>query len=305
MAQDPFADEVVEFRQGVGGGFNADKLPGIVLGPPVGAGLTEGSTDVVSLGNGGEITLGFTGTVICDGPGPDFIVFENAFHAGGPTGPVFIEAGIVAVSQDGVTFREFPYDPRTFSGLAGKTPVLSNPENGIDPTDPTVAGGDAFDLAQLGLKWAAYVRITDGGDAISDPGNLLPGGATAGFDLDAIAAVHACEPTATDPTPTATITVGTDSTPTPTASFTASPLLPTPTATPSPTQTPRLGDLDGDGTVDENDIRHCIAELYDGDGDSAAAVAGGTVASPPSVDVNADGRVTAADVTAIIDHVSP
>src|SRR5262245_45121378 len=176
LAQDPFADSVVSFTPGTHAGFGADQLPGIVLGPPRGAGLTQGSFDVVSLGNDGVIVIGFALPVICDGPGADFTVFENAFHSGLPSGPIFTDFGIVAVSQDGEHFVDLPYDATTYAGLAGQTPVLSNPENAIDPLDPSVSGGDVFDLAATGLSWAAYVRITDPGTTIDDVGNRIPPG---------------------------------------------------------------------------------------------------------------------------------
>jgi hypothetical protein len=217
-AQDPFVDSVASFTPGTNAGFGAEQLPGIVLGPPRGAGAVQGSFDVVSLGNDGVIVVGFDQPVICDGPGVDFTVFENAFHSGSPSGPIFAEYGIVAVSQDGVNFIELPYDAVTHEGLAGQTPVFSHPDNGIDPLDPSVSGGDSFDLASTGLTWAAFVRITDPGAAIPDPGNMIPPGTSAGFDLDAVAALHACDPgqlpTATpthtaepgSPTQTATVT---------------------------------------------------------------------------------------------------
>ena len=295
-AQDPFADAVVSFMPGTGAGFGADDLPGIVLGPPHGAGLIQGSFDVVSLGNDGVIVLRFDLPLICDGPGADFTVFENAFHAGSPTGMVFAEYGIVAVSQDGDHFIDLPYDPTTHVGLAGQTPVLSSPDNDIDPLDPSVSGGDQFDLADVGLPWAAYVRITDPGAAIPDPGNQLPGGNQAGFDLDAIAALHACDPSQlSTPTDTPTALVGT---PTPTATPTPpSDPSATPTGTNEPTALP--GDVDGNGTIDSADIRQLIGELYDGDGDEIGAAGGGAIASGPAADANGDGRITAADVTGI------
>lgn len=205
LAAAPFVDGVVSFVPGTNAGFGADRLPGVVLGPPQGAGLLQGSFDVVSLGDGGSIILRFDLPLICDGVGPDFTVFENAFHAGAPSGPLFIEVGIVAVSQDGENFVEFPYDPATFVGLAGRSPVLSHPDNGIDPLDPRVSGGDSFDLAAVGLPWAAFVRITDPGSAIPDSGSRVPSGNSGGFDLDALAALHACDPSAAvTVTPTAT-----------------------------------------------------------------------------------------------------
>ncbi len=225
-AQDAFADAVAAYAPGVNGGFNAANLPNIVLGPPHGSGAMQGSFDVLALGIGGAIVLRFDAPVICDGPGGDFTVFENAFHSGSPAGPVFAEYGYVAVSQDGEHFTEFPYDASTHVGLAGQTPVLSNPDNDIDPLDPTMSGGDAFDLAAVGLAWAAYVRITDVGGAIADPGDLpqFTVAPNAGFDLDAIAAVHACDPGAL-PTPTATASA---TPPSLTATFTPTATAPAP-----------------------------------------------------------------------------
>ena len=225
QAQDPFADAVVSFTPGTNAGFGADQLPGIVLGAPRGAGNLQGSFDVVSLGNDGVIVMGFDLPVICDGAGPDFTVFENAFHSGSASGPIFAEYGIVAVSQDGEHFVDLPYDPVTHAGLAGQTPVFSNPDNGIDPLDPSVSGGDSFDLASVGLSWAAYVRITDPGATIADPGNMIPPGTNAGFDLDAVAALHACDPgPVASPTPTYTAV---PSQPSQTATSTSTPSSPT------------------------------------------------------------------------------
>ncbi len=184
---DPFADRVVSFSPGAGAGFGQDRLPDVAIGPPVGGGTVAGGTDVVSLGAGGEIVVALDGAGIPDGPGPDLIVFENAFLAGGDPSRPFAEPGAVAVSEDGVTFHEFPCDAVAFpyAGCAGIRPVLSSPGNGIDPTDPAAAGGDPFDLADVGLRHARFVRMRDVGASIAAP-------PTAGFDLDAVAAVHSC-----------------------------------------------------------------------------------------------------------------
>src|SRR5579871_4528032 len=64
---------------GPGQNNGQDLFPRPVLGPPKGGGLCMGSTDVVSLGNGGWVVLEFAGNAIVDGPGPDFIMFENPF----------------------------------------------------------------------------------------------------------------------------------------------------------------------------------------------------------------------------------
>jgi len=177
----------VSFTPGPGAGFGQDALPGIVLGPPAGAGTAAGGTDVLSLGTGGEIVVALDGAGIVDGPGPDFIVFENAFHAAGDPLQPYAEPAAVAVSDDGARWREYPCASAglPYAGCAGVSPVLSSPANGLDPTDPTVAGGDAFDLADVGLDHASFVRIRDLGGG-------LPGGSSAGFDLDAVASVHGC-----------------------------------------------------------------------------------------------------------------
>lgn len=179
-ASDPFADVVVSFTPGDSAGFGESLYPDIVLGPPEGGGAGGGSTDVLSLGDGGEIVLEFTDIVAVDGPGVDLLVFENPF-----TG--WYETGHVAVSEDGTTWFEFPCDPlddaNLYPGCSGVEPVHSSTANGVDPTDPAVAGGDAYDLADVGLATARYVRIRDSG---TNPYT----GTSGGYDLDAIAVVH-------------------------------------------------------------------------------------------------------------------
>ncbi len=262
---DPFVDQIVEFTPGDFAGFGADNLPAVIQGPPRGAGERQGSTDVLSLGNGGSITLRFDEPVICDGDGIDFTIFENAFLAGTLT---FAEIAFVEVSQDGENFIPFPFDEETWEGAAGRSPVLSNQENGIDPLDPAVSGGDLFDLATIGLDWASYVRITDAGDTVDDPGNAIPPGTSAGFDLDAIAIVHRCSSAATA---------------TPTIAASA-----TPTATAPPPQA---------------DAALVIREIFDGDGNRVADSGGGSV-DGSAADLQADGLITAADLVAAADQAA-
>jgi hypothetical protein len=201
-AADPCLDEVVSYTQGQNGGYNVgvggtdNLLPNVVLGAPYGLGAGAGSLDVVSLGNGGSITVVFTDNQIVDGPGPDFTIFENPFES--PGLGIFTEVAVVAASQDGVNFVEFPHG-QDLSGLAGRVPVFANAAtNDIDPRDPAVSGGDQFDLATIGLASARYLRITDPGAAIDDVGNHFPtpGVGKSGFDLDAAIAIHS-QPTCT------------------------------------------------------------------------------------------------------------
>lgn len=231
---EPFADRVVAKQLLHPNAFRSAELPGIVLGPPRGAGLAYGSADVVSLGAavnddngasapyGGAITLEFVDNAIWNGPGDDFTIFENVFYiydANGRPDPTtrFMEPAVVSVSQDGVTWHQFPtdfsprYDPVSGklnlhhpycyrTGFAGVNPVMSN---GLDPdpTDPAVSGGDSFDIGTLGLDWIRFVRIQSTGSRwlTDSDGDLIyhiekTSAATrsdikSGFDLDAAAAI--------------------------------------------------------------------------------------------------------------------
>src|SRR5262249_60374247 len=51
---DPFADRVVTYTGGTGGGSGQAALPGIVLGPPRGGGAFQGPSDTLPLGLGGS-----------------------------------------------------------------------------------------------------------------------------------------------------------------------------------------------------------------------------------------------------------
>lgn len=230
LVGDPYADEVASYSPGSQGGFNGDDLA-VALGAPQGGGLFQGSLDVVSLGfalgSGGEIVVRFSDNRIVDGPGADFTVFENAFlqiFAGGITAPPFAEPGLVSVSQDGQSWLSFsacPIDDRDagpyWPGCAGVYPVLSDgtgatPHASIPTTTPIEdlvgvhflslplaegAGGDSFDLAEVGLAWARYVRV----ESASFPTGPV-GANNGGFDLDAVAAIHSAPVLAT-PVPAA------------------------------------------------------------------------------------------------------
>lgn len=183
-----YATDVESFTIGDGAGFNRDKLPDIVLGPPQGRGTGQGSLDVISLGSGGDIVLGFGGRSIVDGPGADLIVFENPFWPGGDPSQVFAELGEVSVSEDGESWHAFSCDTSGdgeghYPGCAGVTPTLAFDPDRVVPLDPANTGGDAFDLAELGLSRARFVKVRD-------LGTLTPAAMTGGFDLDAIGAVY-------------------------------------------------------------------------------------------------------------------
>jgi len=213
QAQNRFATSVAQFNQGTGAGTF---VPANALGGPRGEGLANGSLDVCSVGVGGSLTLGFD-VVITNGPGADFSVFENAFLFSGAS---FSEVAFVEVSSNGVDFARFParyVGPSTglpgftapwgtYSGLTGFVPVLANVvSNTIDPFDPTVGGGEGFDLSSLiadplvvggfvDLAAVQYVRIVDVPHASAPDsfGNVIfdNSGATGTADVDAVAAIN-------------------------------------------------------------------------------------------------------------------
>jgi hypothetical protein len=193
--RDRFVTKVVSFTPGACAGFGAAAMPEILFGAPEGAGNSMGSFDVVSLGIGGEIVVSFEPNAIVDGPGADFIVFENAFYAAGNPQTPAADLAEVSVSDDGVTWKTYACAPGAtppFTPCAGWTPVRSSSVNGVSPFDPDQAGGEAYDLADVGLARARFVRIRDMSTLTCPDGGARPN--NLGFDLDAIAVVHPALP---------------------------------------------------------------------------------------------------------------
>jgi len=218
VATDCFPDRVVTVAIGTVAAppaFNSWQ-PGIVLGPPGNTTPTNGTLTVLSLGHGGSVVLEFSDNEIVDGPGADFIVFENAFFCSAPPltaadpWSVFAEPGIVEASEDGITWHPFPYDAAALAqvttlcsdralvgqlhGLFGITPNFTG--NWTMADDPLVFdaaapggvsghGGDAFDLSTVGLARARFLRLTDPNLPIGIPGSAD------GLDVDAVVALHA------------------------------------------------------------------------------------------------------------------
>jgi len=201
-AQSHFASSVVQFNQGSGGG---NFTQANILGAPQGGGLGGGSLHVLTLGESGNVTLGFDVTIV-DGPGADFTTFENGFVFG--AGSVFSEIAFVEVSTNGVDFARFPSkyfgtgsSMGAYRNIAGGMPVVTNAlTNTVSPFDPTVSGGEAFDLADLVnepsvlagdvlLSDIHFVRLVD-----CPPGSTdslgTPIGAAGGADFDAIAVIN-------------------------------------------------------------------------------------------------------------------
>jgi len=183
------------------------RTPEKALGKAVGD-----SYDIVSLGNGGSITLTFDG-YITNGAGADFAVFENSFSA------TFLELAFVEVSSNGLDFFRFP----TYSF----TPSAVSAFGSVDPTNiDGFAGkyqqgwGTPFDLsllagtAGLNIDQVTHVRLVDvigngtefdsfpvaygGPNRIYDPYNTT---GSQGFDLDAVGVIHFTPFASTPPIP--------------------------------------------------------------------------------------------------------
>jgi len=160
------------------------------------------SLPVVSLGDGGRITLTFANP-IANGSGADFAVFENGFDG-------FLELAFVDVSSDGTNFFRFP--AFSLTPTTSQAPAFGQ---SIDPTNlHNLAGkylrgfGTPFDLTDLAgipgldINGVTHIRIQDVvgsidplyraldslGNAINDPWvTPFPQG---GFDLDAVGVLH-------------------------------------------------------------------------------------------------------------------
>ena len=179
-----------------------------------GAGMGSGSFDVYSLNYTTRpyLVIGFGDYAVTDGPGADLVVFENGFLAasGRETSQYFFMDPItVEVSRDGASWRAMPFDyvnadervyapyPEAWEGFAGTLPSLLNQEtNAVDPFGP-MAGGNAFDLADLGTSEAAmqlrregirYVRLRSAATVVNpDTGEVFPRDVVSdGADIDGV-----------------------------------------------------------------------------------------------------------------------
>ncbi|MBI3837159.1 MAG: PEP-CTERM sorting domain-containing protein [Planctomycetia bacterium] len=182
-----------------GGGLASFGDPNFALGPADGT-----TTHVVSLGDGGQITMTFAHP-ITNGPGPDLAVFENGFADN------FLELGFVDVSTNGSDFVRFPSESLT------QTTTQVGGFGTLDPTNiDDLAGkyrvgfGTPFDLGQIaGLSPNVdandinFVRIVDVVGSINPAfglrdslGNLIndpypTAFSSGGFDLNGVGAINA------------------------------------------------------------------------------------------------------------------
>ena len=192
------------------------------FGDPVnGLGFAEGNSyEVVTLGNGGRITLTFATPIRNNGTGPDFAVFENGFSNS------FLELAWVEVSSDGVHFVRFPnysftnsqadggsLDPRDLHGYASKyrqgygTPFdldqlrLAFEAASVNPQEFSTEFQQQLmsNYSELDLERITHVRLIDivgdgsSLDSANDPFTIfdpLNSSGAAGFDLDAVAVLN-------------------------------------------------------------------------------------------------------------------
>jgi len=187
-----FIDTVYYFKPGIGQniGQSSDYYPLNIFGPPSPKAtpmIPESSpSEILSIGLGGEIIVGFKNSYLIDGDGVDFIIFENAF-INPLKNKVFAEPASVSVSEDGINFIEFPFDTLTLLGCAGITPT----NGGANPFDINKSGGDGFDLSKLGIKKAKYIKIKDISQIIKEnPEHPFYDPTISGFDLDAVAGIY-------------------------------------------------------------------------------------------------------------------
>ena len=205
-----WANEVVDFVRGPQD-YADPASPFASFGSPEDC-LGEDGTPV-SLGDGGSITLGFP-VAIENGPGPDFIVFENAFDFGGV---VFAELAFVEVSTDGVTFVRMPSISRIDRPLGAFDGITSDETYNLAGNFVGGTGFDLEDVAQTpeaagGLvdpNFIRFVRVVDvigdctnassvdaNGNAVCDPYPTPI--ASSGFDLTGVAIMNPPGPVSDD-----------------------------------------------------------------------------------------------------------
>jgi hypothetical protein len=171
-------------------------------------GFPEGTMGVTCLGDGGQAVLTFR-SPICNGPGPDFAVFENGFANAQNPDMLFLELAFVEVSSDGENYFRFPayfdgpqepqlggmgcLDPNLIHNLASKYVAMYGTPFDLDEVE---------DNPLLNKNRVTHVRLVDvvgciqpeyatydcQGHVVNDPWPTPF--ASCGFDLDAVGVIH-------------------------------------------------------------------------------------------------------------------
>lgn len=207
---DPFADSVVSYDQGTNASVGFTD-PNTALGSPTritspsspfGGAVTPfqsafGNNEIVSIGEGGHLTVAFNEPVRNDAGNPfgiDLLIFGNASYIDaafpeGIVGGIFAEGGSISVSADGITFFDvldvvadgaFPtlgfLDPTGPFSLPGEPATGTIESDFTKPVDPNFdttglsfaellagyngsGGGVGVDIGLLGLSEISFVRI--------------------------------------------------------------------------------------------------------------------------------------------------
>ncbi|MCI5073010.1 hypothetical protein MRY82_08760 [bacterium] len=185
-----FDFKVIEFNPGLNAENESIMEPlswpyiyAAVSGPPDFS-LYENSKQkekILSLGHRGSIVLKVVGGYIFDGQGDDFKIFENPFVTSDQN--VYAETALVAVAQENKPEKYIYFNCQShippFENCAGVRPVFYH--SGADLNE---VGGDAFDLADVGIDRIQYIKIEDTGD------NVAYFLGDEGFDLDSMAIIH-------------------------------------------------------------------------------------------------------------------
>jgi hypothetical protein len=187
---DPYSYEVIRFMPGYKeGGYFEDyagiKFKEAASGPPdlIDDGRLQPEElrgSYLPLGHGGTIVYEIKGGELIDRDGPEFVIYGDSVF----TDAVETAKVEVAMEDDPSSYEEFPCDSvnSPFMSCAGVHPV-----NTGRAKDPLLIGGDAFDLAKIGVRRARFIKITDTGDNKNSSDFSF----SAGFDLDSIALIHA------------------------------------------------------------------------------------------------------------------
>ena len=155
------------------------------------------ATEVVTIGEGGQLLVSFDDPVLDDPNNPfgiDLLIFGNSFLSFVDGSPV-TEGGIVEVSQDGIRFvtvtgveADGVYPTLGYSDLAEAFPTLAGSVTSdfLKPVDPAFdvngksmseilvgyngsGGGAGVDLSSTGLTQISFVRITNPTGSGKDP----------------------------------------------------------------------------------------------------------------------------------------
>lgn len=183
-------------------------------------------TLLVSLGDGGTVLLTFA-SPICNGPGPDFAVFENPLENAQHPGMFFLELAFVEVSSDGEHFVRFPAysnipfetqmgtfgctEPSLIHNLAGKyAPHYGTPFDLDELSDDELLDKNKVTHVRLvdvvGCIKPEYATYDCQGHIINDPWPTAFN--SCGFDLDAVGVIHDLAHYGVDENFSATVKVG-------------------------------------------------------------------------------------------------